>query len=530
MMKVFLLFFLAVLCATVALADVVLADVADYKYYREVDTKGIREPVFVMLDSAILDSSESNGKDIRIYGAKELAYFLESASDVSEIAPVGIESVTASSTQPAFRGIDYSASNMIDDAPETYYQNDFSVEPGSTTILVELGEIKKVESLSIFYAEGMAGLPVVTVYAYVGGAERFVDARKSDFVPLHSVYTSRLVIVFNHTGTVKIATLGVSGSSFGKALFIPDSDKTFVYYGRANDNGAVYDTSSLYTDVNTKTLVASKQFVNKLFKSDKENSIYDNCPNTANPAQADSDNDGVGDACDNCRFVANKDQFDRDKDGVGDKCDNCPYTINADQLDRDLDNVGEVCDDDDLDGVLNDVDNCVKGRNPDQRDTNRDGVGDECDDSDKDLIPNYIDNCRDAANSDQADFDKDRIGDKCDNCPTILNFGQEDENKDGVGDACNDDDGDNIPYGNDNCKDVANPDQVDFDGDGLGDKCDNCPQVRNYDQNDKDRDGIGDGCDNEESRVLENPNVVWSIMIIGAVVVLSAAFFLKGKK
>jgi hypothetical protein len=48
--------------------------------------------------------------------------------------------------------------------------------------------------------------------------------------------------------------------------------------------------------------------------------IFDNCPNTPNPDQADRDGDGVGDVCDNCPLVPNANQADRDGDGRGDAC------------------------------------------------------------------------------------------------------------------------------------------------------------------------------------------------------------------
>jgi hypothetical protein len=47
----------------------------------------------------------------------------------------------------------------------------------------------------------------------------------------------------------------------------------------------------------------------------------DNCPDNANPDQADADDDGLGDTCDNCLFLANPDQTDTDGDGIGNLCE-----------------------------------------------------------------------------------------------------------------------------------------------------------------------------------------------------------------
>lgn len=78
----------------------------------------------------------------------------------------------------------------------------------------------------------------------------------------------------------------------------------------------------------------------------------DNCPTVFNPirpvdrgAQAESDRDGLGDACDPCPFaiVATCDG-EIDRDGIPDATDNCPSVPNADQADLDADSIGDACD------------------------------------------------------------------------------------------------------------------------------------------------------------------------------------------
>lgn len=85
---------------------------------------------------------------------------------------------------------------------------------------------------------------------------------------------------------------------------------------------------------------------------------FDNCENTANPNQADSDNDGYGDACDTTDPGG-----DDDGDGIENSIDNCPFTPTGfKQPDSDGDGRGDACDwetgDDDGDGIENSIDEC----------------------------------------------------------------------------------------------------------------------------------------------------------------------------
>lgn len=109
-------------------------------------------------------------------------------------------------------------------------------------------------------------------------------------------------------------------------------------------------------------------------------SLFDNCPSAANIDQADTNDNGLGDACDvdsdtdgdglsdaeEYVFGTNPNSSDSDGDGVEDLVDNCRLTQNLNQTDSSGDGFGDACDtvsDSDSDG-LTDVEEFECGSDP----------------------------------------------------------------------------------------------------------------------------------------------------------------------
>ncbi len=107
--------------------------------------------------------------------------------------------------------------------------------------------------------------------------------------------------------------------------------------------------------------------------------IPDNCPTISNTEQADTNEDGIGDAC-----APPQVPLDTDGDGISDRYDNCPTDANFEQSDSDSDGTGDACEplpppmDTDYDGIADVHDNCPTDVNFDQVDSDSNGVGDVC--------------------------------------------------------------------------------------------------------------------------------------------------------
>ncbi len=152
-------------------------------------------------------------------------------------------------------------------------------------------------------------------------------------------------------------------ASYPAGFFVDNNNNDLCYWITTN-NSSNYPNGQAWGSSNSGTNWGFLG-IDLPFSTVLNPTIIDNCPLDINPAQTDSDNDGIGDVCE---------IPDMDNDGIEDSVDNCPNDANPMQENNDNDLFGDICDNDDDNDGLDDADELLLNTDPFNPDSDNDNL------------------------------------------------------------------------------------------------------------------------------------------------------------
>lgn len=239
---------------------------------------------------------------------------------------------------------------LTDNNPSTFVDFPLPFDAqGEVEIILSSSSVITTSSLSVLLDANVALPTNISVIAEVNGVPTIVlapSSMSSQTVNFPRTTSSRWTVKLNFAQPLRIGEMvlqeenpSVSSSRFIRFLAQPGESYRLYFDADRFVSPAIGETPNLASARDIVRLTVGERMGNPLYKlsdidGDGIPDIYDNCIDVPNPDQADTDNNGRGDACD-----------DWDLDGVINLYDNCPFHPNRDQRDTDGDGIGDVCDD-----------------------------------------------------------------------------------------------------------------------------------------------------------------------------------------